>query len=152
MINLLFLVNVAYHLVIGSCYSEKYELAIKILKAKEGFRSCEYTIEGVRTIGYGHTIKKNEKFGCLTINQADSLLRADFDYALCQVDRYTGITGSRKIALGHLIYCRGIGNFLKSDLYLKLKTCQELDEIDFIKYRFYESRIFEWNLWKLNCN
>lgn len=136
----------------NSCYLTHYEEAVKVIKQHEGFRSCEYVIEGVKTIGYGHTIKKGEVFKCLTEDQADSLLRVDFNSALKRVDTHIGVKGSRKIALGHFIYCKGIGTFLKSELYDKIRGGIELVETDFTKYRFRKSRLFEWELWKLNCN
>ena len=135
-----------------SCYLTHYEESINVIKQHEGFRSCEYVIEGVRTIGYGHTIKKGEVFKCLTEAQADSLLKKDFNSALKRVDTQVGLKGSRKLAIGHFIYCKGIGTFLKSELYTKIKGGIELIEADFTKYRFRKSRLFEWKLWKLNCN
>lgn len=152
MINVLFLIIALSQNTTNSCYLTHYEDAVKIIKKHEGFRSCEYTLEGVRTIGYGHTIKKGESFKCLTEIQADSLLRADFNSALKRVDTHVGVKGSRKIALGHFIYCKGIGTFLKSTIYSKLKAGNSLIEEDFTKYRFRKSRVFEWELWKLNCN
>jgi GH24 family phage-related lysozyme (muramidase) len=152
MIKMLFLLTTLPQFIPTSCYSTYYEEAVKIIKHHEGFRSCEYTLEGVRTIGYGHTIKKGESFKCLTETQADSLLRVDFNSALKRVDTHVGVKGSRKISLGHFIYCKGIGTFLKSSIYSKLKDGIELIEEDFTKYRFRKSRVFEWELWKLNCN
>lgn len=135
----------------SSCHANYYEEAVAKIKEHEGFRSCTYVLEGVRTIGYGHTIKKGEHFGCLTETQADSLLRADFNAALKCVDRYTKTKGSRRIALGHFIYCKGVGTFLKSELYSKIKSGVTLVEADFTKYRFKKTRLFEWSLWNLNC-
>lgn len=133
-----------------SAYYEKYEETVDFIKKHEGFESCEYVIEGVRTIGYGHTIKKGEKFTCLTQKEAEDLLRKDFNLAINSIDRYLKLEGTRRLAIGHFVYCRGIGSFVKSKLYTKIKNGEPLTESDFTTYRFKSARLYEWNLWKLN--
>lgn len=145
---LFFLLNSSLY---ASCYDTLYSETLTFIKKHEGFSSCEYTIEGVRTIGYGHVIKKGETFSCLTKEEATDLLKKNFKSAISIVKRYLTLTGSRLLAIAHFVYCKGIGTFLKSEIYSKLKSNLELKQEDFTKYRFPENRKWEWKLWTLNC-
>lgn len=135
----------------SNCYDSLYLKTISFIKMHEGFRSCEYIIEGKSTIGYGHLIKKGESFNCLTKKQADSLLIKDLNSSINLAKKYIKTKGSRLLSISHFIYCKGIGNFLKSSIYFKIINNIELLEEDFLKYRFKKNRQYEWELWKLNC-
>jgi len=88
------------------CYDTKtgdrahsiYELGMWHLKVTEGIRLKPYKCSaGVWTIGWGHSIKKGEKFGKITVHQADSILRLDFQKRLDDVrNTYPFITDKHR--------------------------------------------------------
>ncbi|MBQ3655821.1 MAG: hypothetical protein II956_03090 [Bacteroidales bacterium] len=122
--------------------SEKanYETAINFIKAHEGYAGGkEYVcVSGRRTIGYGHVIKKGEKFADKISKEfADSLLRDDFSRAYNLASKYTPqLKGSRKLAVAHFIYSKGITAFLKSSLRKAIKRNAPVDE-EFSKWCYY---------------
>ena len=68
------------------------DLGIALIKRFEGFCAKVYTCPaGKPTIGYGHVVKSDERFGTLTEAQATELLRADADIAAHSVKRFISV-------------------------------------------------------------
>ncbi len=121
-------------------WSLNYERTIEYIKKHEGFANGEPYVcpGGYRTIGYGHIIKPNESFTRLTRKQADKLLRADFDKAIKLVERNTNLRGSKKLAIAHFVFTRGIGTFLKSPLKELVNNEKNIDK-EIIKWCYYRN-------------
>ncbi len=65
------------------------DVGIALIKRFEGFCAKVYTCPaGKPTIGYGHVVKPDERFGTLTEAQATDLLRADADIAAHSIKRF----------------------------------------------------------------
>lgn len=61
---------------------------IDLIKKFEGFSPVAYRCPaGYPTIGYGHAIGKEEKFGRITVKEAEELLMRDLSYFEGQVSR-----------------------------------------------------------------
>lgn len=109
-----------------------YESTIWFIKQHEGFAGGKaYTCAaGYRTIGYGHVIKKGEYFpgGRISREDADILVRKDFDKALELCDMYTNLKGTKRLAIAHFIFAKGIGNFLRSTLRKKIEKGEPIEE------------------------
>ncbi len=88
---------------------DKEEIAQIIID--EDYRSCAYNDSlGKRTIGFGHLIKKGEKFGCLTPKQAIDLLKQDYLIAKTVVQKdYVWAVGDTQRALINMHYQMGQG-------------------------------------------
>jgi lysozyme len=119
---------------------ENYESVIDFIKAHEGYAGGkEYRcVSGRRTIGYGHVIKKGESFAPQISKEfADSLLRKDFSAAYNLTCKYTPqLKGSRKLAVAHFIFSKGITAFLKSGLRKAIESDMPVDE-EFSKWCYY---------------
>ncbi len=112
-------------------FEKGYEEAIEFIKDHEGFAGGKayYDAAGIKTIGYGHVIKKGEHFPeRITQKQAENLLRKDFDKAVRAAERETDVKGYKKIVVAHFIYAKGIGNFLKSTFRKKVLKDEPVDE------------------------
>ncbi len=122
--------------------SEKlnYEGVIDYIKSHEGYANGEaYTcVSGKLTIGYGHVIREGENFGSRISKQtADSLLRQDFRKAYKLTEKFNPeLEGSRKLAIAHFIYSKGIGAFLRSGLRQSIKNNGNVD-VEFAKWCYY---------------
>ncbi len=119
-----------------------YEEAIKFIKDHEGFAGGKIYIDpaGIKTIGYGHVIMKTDTFtSSITKQQADVLLRKDFEKALKAVERETDLVGYKKIAIAHFIYAKGIGNFVRSKLRNLVLENKPVDE-EIKKWCYYRNR------------
>jgi len=96
------------------------EIVIEKIKKEEGFEEKPYYCPANKlTIGYGHVIKPEEKLKLkkVTHQQADSILRLDFDEALKIVDKnYSYLSFNKKLALAHFIFCFGEKKFNESSL------------------------------------
>ena len=119
-------------------WNVNYERTIEYLKKHEGFAGGEVYIcpGGYSTIGYGHLIVEGENFDKLTKNQADSLLRVDFNKALKVVDKTIKISGLRKLAIAHFVFSKGIGTFLNSELKEKIILGESIDN-ELMEYCYY---------------
>lgn len=131
-----------YDIETGLKESEKknYEVAIDFIKAHEGYAEGNaYTcVSGNLTIGYGHVIKDGEVFPeHISKKTADSLLRADFKKAFSLANAlYPEMHGSRKMAVTHFIFSKGIGAFINSGLKNKIDSNENVDE-EFNKWCYY---------------
>ncbi len=122
-------------------FEKGYEEAIEFIKEHEGFNNgYAYTdVAGIRTIGYGHVIMKNEKFPeRISEKAAESLLRKDFDKAVRAAERETNLSGYQKITIAHFIFAKGIGNYLRSNLKKLVDEGKPVDE-ELKKWCYYRS-------------
>ncbi len=122
-------------------WNKNYELTVEYIKQHEGFAGGKPYIcpGGYKTIGYGHLIKKTESFTFLSKQQADSLLRSDFNKAIKLVEQYTDLRGAKKLAIAHFVFTRGIGTFLKSPLNELVKNDEKIDE-EIVKWCYYRNK------------
>jgi lysozyme len=121
-------------------WSINYERTIKYIKEHEGFAGGKPYIcpGGYETIGYGHVIKEGEHFTQLTKKQADSLLRADFDMAIDLVEKTVELKGSKKLAIAHFVFTRGIGTFIKSPLKAMVENNEDISK-EIVKWCYYRN-------------
>lgn len=118
-----------------------YEATILFIKQHEGFAGGKayYCAAGYKTIGYGHVVKKNEHFNNdrISLADADKLVRKDFNKALEMAEQHTGLKGNKLLAVAHFIFAKGIGNFLKSTLRVKIANNEPVDQ-EFLKWCSYK--------------
>lgn len=139
-----------------------YNSVISSLKKNEGLVLTPYYCPSNHlTIGYGHLIKKNEQYNTITIIQADSLLKADFDKRLNLIN--DTLEYNKRLAIAHFVFNVGIGNYLRSNLYKKIKMNKNIDK-EIVKWCYYtrkdgkkiksnwllQARKFELELFNLN--
>lgn len=112
-----------------------YELTISEIKHAEGLKLTIYRCPaGQRTIGYGHCLKKEERFTKITNEQADSLLRADFQERLNYLPEK--MAWNKRLAIAKFIFNVGIGAYDKSRLREKVLHQEPIDII--LKYCHYK--------------
>ena len=112
-------------------FEKGYDEAIEFIKSHEGFAGGKayYDAAGIKTIGYGHRIKKGEVFPeRITQKEAENILRKDFDKAVWYAERESHVTGYKRIVVAHFIYAKGIGNFLRSTFKKKVAANETVDE------------------------
>lgn len=122
-------------------FEKGYEEAVQFIKDHEGFnKGYKYTdVAGVETIGYGHVILPGEEFpDRISQEQAEEILRKDFDKAVRAAERETDLSGYKKIAVAHFIYAKGIGNFIRSNLKKKIDAGEDVED-EFKKWCYYRS-------------
>lgn len=119
-------------------YSDKFPIrevtedGLSIIKTFESFSPKTYICPaGFKTIGYGHLIKKNEKFGIITEEEAVILLKSDILVATRAVARYinSNITDSQFSALVSFTFNLGAGALQSSSLRQKINydpTCSNI--------------------------
>jgi len=108
-------------------------MAIEALKVLESFSSKVYKCPaGIKTIGYGHTIKKEEDFTSITEAKAEILLKKDLEDLYTQMrplindDVYKRLRHEQISALLSFVYNIGISVFKKSTLLNKLNNSGNL--------------------------
>jgi len=111
-------------------YDIAYQSMVDTIKWHEGFRSQPYyCLAHVKTVGYGHAIKKGDKFNYpITKEFADSLLKVDFDRAIDYVSRTTDLEYLQLLAVAHFVYALGSGNFSRSNIKEKIKLGEPIDD------------------------
>ncbi len=112
-------------------FDKGYEEAIEFIKKHEGFAEGKvyFDASGIKTIGYGHRIKKGEVFPKkISQKEAENILRKDFDKAVWYAEKETNTEGYKKIVIAHFIYAKGIGNFLRSTFKKKVFSGESIDE------------------------
>jgi len=121
-------------------WNVNYESTIQYIKEHEGYAGGKPYIcpGGYNTVGYGHVILKHETFTQLTKMQADSLLRADFNKAIDLVEKTIDIKGSKKLAIAHFVFTRGIGTFIKSPLKAMVENGEDIDD-EIVKWCYYRN-------------
>jgi len=121
-------------------YKKEYEKTIEFIKKNEGYAGGKAYVcpGGHTTIGYGHIILKGENLANLTKNQADSLLRVDFNKAIkiLENDKKVNLKGGKKLAIAHFIFTKGIGSYYKSTLRKNIINKQEIDN-EILKWVYY---------------
>ena len=84
--------------------------------------------DGSITIGYGHHILRGEHFAnIITEDEADKLLRADFDNYIGYAKKYTDVY-SEQLALGMFLYNVGETKFKKSTLRKLIHSNKSIDD------------------------
>jgi len=134
-----------------------YNQMIEHIKISEGKMLKRYKCPaGQPTIGYGHLILPGEYFSTITEEQADSLLRIDFNSRLENVDKT--LSYNKRLAIAHFIYNLGIGAYNKSKLKKAIDNKEPIDNLivrychyrvngDYIKStHLLKSRLFELKL------
>ena len=122
-----------------SAWNMNYEIVIQYIKEHESFNEgYKYNCPaGYPTIGYGHLIKKGEVFPYkITEVQAEEILRNDFDKAIELCEKYTDLSGNKKLAIAHFIYAKGIGSFLRSSLKKSIENNEPIDN-EILKWCYY---------------
>jgi len=111
-------------------YDRHFESLVDTLKWHEGYRAYPYyCLANVKTVGYGHAIKKGEHFNYpLSKLQADSLLRSDLNKSIEFVKRTTDLEHLQLLAMGHFVYALGSGNFQGSTLFQLIQNDQPINE------------------------
>lgn len=95
----------------GNLYNE----AIKHIKEYEGFRSkIYYDTDGSKTIGYGHHLKKSEKFANISESFATNLLIKDLNKKIKYVEETTELSNNKSLALGMFAFNVGNSNLNKA--------------------------------------
>lgn len=94
--------------------AKKSEIAHLVMD--EGYKKCVYKdSRKYPTIGFGHLIKPDEKFKCITPKQAVQLLREDYNKAEASVDKeYYWAYGEVRLVLINMTYqmgSTGVSNF-----------------------------------------
>ncbi len=92
-------------------YQKEYLMCLETAIHYEGIRLKPYIDPaGYLTIGYGHKIKKGEKFGEISSWQAWELLKKDFGRCIERaVELGFEYPDNRQLAVAHAVYCLGIG-------------------------------------------
>ena len=107
-------------------YKEERDISdegLMLVKQFEGFRPKVYRdAAGKKTIGYGHLVKKGEKFKFLTRGKAENLLKKDVSKADRCIDEYVEVplTQNQHDALVSFVYNIGGNAFRESTLLEKL--------------------------------
>jgi lysozyme len=122
-------------------WHKNYEKTIQAIKKHEGFaRGKPYICPGgYATIGYGHLLREGENITQLTEIQADSLLRIDFNKALIEVESSVNLKGTKKLAIAHFVFTRGIGAFNKSELREQILKDKNIDN-EIVKWCYYTNK------------
>lgn len=118
---------------------------IALIKTFEGFAARQYICPaGKPTIGYGHVVKPGERFGELTMAQADLLLKADLriyeiylNGVLAPSRLKKSINQNRFDACASFVYNLGMGNFDKSTLLKKIQAGEfDAAASEFLRWKF----------------
>ena len=121
-------------------YQKEYERTIEFIKWHEGFANGKAYLcpGGYKTIGYGHVILKGETLSNLSKEQADSLLRVDFNKAIKSLksDKKVNLNGAKKLAIAHFIFAKGIGSYYKSTLRKKIISNHKIDD-EILRWVYY---------------
>ena len=122
-------------------WNEEYEKTIAFIKQHEGFADGKIYVcaAGYKTIGYGHKLKSGENFTQITEEQADSLLRVDFNKALKALDRNIKLSGPQRLAMAHFVYAKGIGSFNRSTIKKKILNNEPIDN-EIVKWCYYTNK------------
>ncbi|MBN2757015.1 MAG: lysozyme [Bacteroidales bacterium] len=124
-------------------FDKQYERTIDFIKQHEGFANGKAYVcpGGHKTIGYGHIVLNTDNFSSITKKQADSLLRADFDKAIkaLEADNMVNLEGSKKLAIAHFIFAKGIGSYYNSTLREKIINNQKIDD-EILRWVYYTNR------------
>lgn len=114
-----------------------YKTCIWFLKSSEGLRLKEYRCPANRrTIGWGHLMDKDEIYNTITVNEADSLFKIDFDKTWTYVNKtYPHFDIEHTWSITLLLYNLGTNGIkgTKLDRYLR-ESKYDLAAIQILKY------------------
>jgi GH24 family phage-related lysozyme (muramidase) len=97
---------------------ESYEYCIPVIKKWEGYRAKKYLLFGAYYIGYGHRLLKSDTLSNITENQADSVLRLDFNKNIKAVkERLSYLPDNKVFVIACLSYNTGLTRIIKSSLW-----------------------------------
>ena len=125
-----------------------YEAVVSFIKSHEGYRGKPYPCinTGKPTIGYGHIIKSTDSFpDSISRVHAEKILRRDLDAAIKLVDQRTDLSYKQTLAMGHFVFCKGIGTFTWYVLPL-IKEGKTIDST-LLSMAYPKNRKFELKLW-----
>jgi GH24 family phage-related lysozyme (muramidase) len=106
--NLIFEVSYETHDYVSNC--------LDYIKSHEGFLATpKKCLGGKLSIGIGHVIQRGEDYSKITMQDAESLLKKDFEVAL-ELAKKQGYKSHQAVAVAHFIYALGIGNWNKSSV------------------------------------
>ena len=119
-------------------WNKQYEKTLQYIKKHEGFANGKTYIcpGGHKTIGYGHIVLENENFSQITEQQADSVLRADFNKAIRVLDANVKLDGPKRLAMAHFVFTKGIGSFNRSTMKKKILKKEPIDD-EITKWCYY---------------
>ena len=105
----------------GLYLQSDYDSVLVMLKEWEGFSSIPYEdLAGGQVVGYGHMIRKGEEHlrgSVITKEEAENILRSDYNYFIDFTYSVTGLEGKRLLALSALLFNTGEGKLVSSGLY-----------------------------------
>ena len=112
-------------------FEPAFKKAIELVKSFEGFSATVYNdVAGIPTIGYGHVLRKNEKYDTITQAQALDLLTQDLRPAFWVVvgtprpiDK--ALNNDQLAALTSLVFNIGAAAYEKSSLYACLTVAND---------------------------
>ena len=130
-------------------YNKLYNEVITSLKSFEGLMLETYSCPaGYKTIGYGHLIRPSDRFpSVITESAADSLLRADFDVSVNEVQRLAGYSQyedpAKLLALAHFVFNMGSVKFERSTLLSMIKVGKPIkyELMKWVHYRDSDSTV-----------
>ena len=137
-----------------------YNLCINHIKKYESFSEEKYfDNDSSVSVGFGHHILSEDYIGeNITINEADSLLKADFDKFIKISSKYV-TEYHKKLALGMFLYNLGETKFVNSKLRRLIESNEPIDDeiIKWVHFRkngvkvksksLMERRVFELSVW-----
>jgi GH24 family phage-related lysozyme (muramidase) len=108
--------------------NELLEITLNSLKQSEGFKSEAYLISNKWTIGYGHSIKKGEKFNKINKEEATNLLEKDFYQIMYIIEEKIDLPDNKLFALTHFAYNIGVYRFFNSTLFKLIEKEKDIDK------------------------
>lgn len=111
--------------------------------ALEAYPDYEPNGKIIWTIGYGHT-RTTRNNSVITKEQAIELLKSDIKFVEIQLNRLNLTINQNKFdALVSFVYNIGIGNFLESALFKKIKSGASDEEIrhEFSRWKFDDGKV-----------
>ena len=119
-------------------WHKQYEKTLEYIKDHEGFAGGTAYVcpGGHKTIGYGHILLENENLSQISKQQADSILRADFNKAIRVLDANIELDGPKRLAIAHFVFAKGIGSFNRSTLKKRILNNEPIDN-EITKWCYY---------------
>jgi GH24 family phage-related lysozyme (muramidase) len=109
------ILNVTANVVTANPYDIEYNACINQLTKTETL--SKYVVlcpAGNKTIGYGHKLNPLDDYTTIGVNDAKSLLIADFEYCIRAAERFGYVKANNKqLAVAHAIFCLGEDRFMK---------------------------------------
>lgn len=136
--------------------SQKIEIykTKQFIKKHEGFRSTTYIdTKGYPTIGYGFVtayVKGSDKY-YMSRERAEYILDKKFSECMNVAEKRFGLSGYKKIAVAHLIFCKGAGTVSRIEKKHGLNS-ETFTKLDLEKHwKYSRNRVHERNLWIKDC-